>query len=894
MVKDFHLEHKLSAVTSRSSTLSELPKDSCSSQPIVVLQPRRATVETLEALFDVRSIRTEFRNLQALGNKPDSHKNWKKADYSVRGSSLPKMLAELVTATDVSNVVTAYRTYAPVGPNHETLWDSSLAEMSWMTVVRATRILPVLLKEQAKYEFMARMMQWESCRALVAIFDWHVYDSKQLISTIMEKHKSDGYSGVLELFPRFADIAEHAVQYTAMRRRDLRGKTDGTNQNTRQRDHTDPAPGFQIEDVTKLPSDLYHLIEAQSQTPLTIKHADHPIRGGKNIGANAESFYSFAGAALHTWMGIHVIAQSNKDVDAFFNQNPESHGDVSEHRHKFDPQSILARCIARGGTIKAVWQAVGHEGISIAHHMKGLIASPGLFYGDHYKRNERLALALESDFSGTVKPLFEKLDELVSPEHSMIAEQMALWTHHQLLELHHGKPISETQFFDLDLMMDEGDIPLINLSQQTRIKARMGKAKRLEPVTRDRLFANGVPVVAMLALIVREALNEREKRPFASEHLRRILEGRNTATGHPQFDRDQTDPVRGDNSNVERLRRKLPGEALTTSTGLSSLLAWMSTGQGSETTRDFVESMQVFWFEDLESCVEAFQNVLDTNDAVLKGIGKLDTAAAEHIDGYCPIDNPRIYGAVSNHLMALYTVGRRLDKRKATLSEKFKPFFEPDVTQKWRDFIGPMYGLNPSTFEGKKRTWTQGLEFLIALRLPGFKGGLTLLQTAHNLTYLGATTPPDDDRISDWIGSNPRLGAFRGLAYLGFNLVDVGYLQTAYRIVYDHFDQFLTNEDKARLDFGAIFVEQLLCKVVRWEHRLRMGGMQFTLLDLAMKALEAEMQETHKKHDHMRFPVPLQLAEESVIRILRVRSSSPSHSAAELNRLSFCRSTRGT
>lgn len=36
-----------------------------------------------------------------------------------------------------------------------------------------------------------------------------------------------------------------------------------------------------------------------------------------------------------------------------------------------------------------------------------------------------------------------------------------------------------------------------------------------------------------------------------------------------------------------------------------------------------------------------------------------------------------------------------------------------------------------------------------------------------------------------------------------------------FQIIHNHFDRHLSKEDKQCLDFGGIFVEQLLCKNVR-------------------------------------------------------------------------------
>lgn len=858
---------------------------------MMLLEPRQSTVASLEALFNVQGLEAEFQALRALRNTADNGRSWKKSAYNLQSRPMSKSVGDFITRGEATNVLGEYMQYTPVNSEHEPIWDSKLAEMGWARVLTAVKELPGLLEEQAKYTILKLMTQWETCRVLVAMFDWYTVDSRPFADALMAAHQKGGYNGLQEAYPRFANLAEHAVQYVVTRRREapqVEIDTTSSKENKgEQRRHglnaeyPDPPPGFLIDNVKALPNHLYSLVAVRSDKHFTILDDDHKVGNGRNKLKSSKAFYAFAAKVLRQWMGLYVIAESNKDIDVFYNRSRQAHGNSSL---KMTRDAILARCLARGGTIKAIWRIVGHEGISVANHMGGIIASPGVVYGDQYARNERLAASLEKDFDKTCAPLLDTIEKLMSPEICAISEKMAHWTHHHVLELYHGGPISESQFMNLDLMMDEGDIPLINLPREIRRKAKIGRAKRLEPVTRDRLMGEDSSAgVAALVLIVREALNDQRGLPFASEYLSRVLQGLHATTASPQHDRDQTDPVRGKNRNIARLRSKLPGSALTTKTGLSSLLAWMSTGQGSDKTLAFIDGLETFLFEDVASCIAAFEAVMSANGAAVEAAGKWGKASPHAIDGYRAFDNPTIYGAASNHLKALYTMGTWSNKRQVTLGDKFSPFFTATIIQRWQDFLGPLCDVDPCSFQGIKRTWTQGLEFLISLELLGFKAGLTLLQTAHNLTYLSVTSPPDDDRIADWIGSNPRLGAYRGLTALGFNIVDVGYLQVAFQIVYDHFDQYLSTEDKVTLDFGAIFIEQLLCKNVRWDSRLRLGGMRKSLSDLAEDALKLANQDFQEKH--MRFPVPLKLDEISVDRIIKVRFQKPRFSTQVLIKL---------
>lgn len=44
---------------------------------------------------------------------------------------------------------------------------------------------------------------------------------------------------------------------------------------------------------------------------------------------------------------------------------------------------------------------------------------------------------------------------------------------------------------------------------------------------------------------------------------------------------------------------------------------------------------------------------------------------------------------------------------------------------------------------------------------------------------------------------------------------------TAFKCVHDHLNLHLSERDKEILDFGPIFVEHLLCKISRWDNRLK-------------------------------------------------------------------------
>ncbi|KAJ7704837.1 hypothetical protein B0H17DRAFT_920968, partial [Mycena rosella] len=99
------------------------------------------------------------------------------------------------------------------------------------------------------------------------------------------------------------------------------------------------------------------------------------------------------------------------------------------------------------------------------------------------------------------------------------------------------------------------------------------------------------------------------------------------------------------------------------------------------------------------------------------------------------------------------------------------------------------------------------------LKVFGFQTGLTPLQFANNLVFLGICEAPAAEEVAGWIASNKTLGAYNGLLRLGFSLTGYASIVAAYMSVYDHLERNLSKDDKKCLGFGTLFVEHLLCKV---------------------------------------------------------------------------------
>ncbi|KAJ7641396.1 hypothetical protein FB45DRAFT_738642 [Roridomyces roridus] len=173
--------------------------------------------------------------------------------------------------------------------------------------------------------------------------------------------------------------------------------------------------------------------------------------------------------------------------------------------------------------------------------------------------------------------------------------------------------------------------------------------------------------------------------------------------------------------------------------------------------------------------------------------------------------------------------------------------FSDRVQRGYLALLRNLAGHDPTIPGAPRISWLAAHKWVVDAKINGFgPGSLGALQFANNLTLLGVASPPSPVEMAQWISDHQDKGAFCGLQVLGFQLEQKNASPSAVRVaflcVYAWLDNFLTTDDKLVLDFGPIFVEQLLCKVGRWCRRLNDYAAQKTakvaLSQLADKAFE--------------------------------------------------------
>jgi hypothetical protein len=263
-------------------------------------------------------------------------------------------------------------------------------------------------------------------------------------------------------------------------------------------------------------------------------------------------------------------------------------------------------------------------------------------------------------------------------------------------------------------------------------------------------------------------------------------------------------------------------------------------------------------FNDLDGCITRFETFESANMSLLVDYRVKASARAARLPSYTQTYNACIWGQASNHLLLQPTFGKGKHKKVCSIEQKFAPYFVDTVQNKWCAWLGALLDQDPATYAGEKNSWASALRFILDLKVLGFQSGLTPLQFANNLVFLGICDPPTSEEVASWIADNKSLGAYNGLVRLGFSLTGYASIVAAYMVVYNHLDTHLSVDDKRQLGFGALFVEHVLCKVGRWEYRLRVQKHDF--LEMAVKAAHAQGGTWVKganSHDHLAFPIPL-------------------------------------
>lgn len=497
--------------------------------------------------------------------------------------------------------------------------------------------------------------------------------------------------------------------------------------------------------------------------------------------------------------------------------------------HSENIEAVEARTILRGAAMDALVTVTGGDESILASTgaYKLLLSTFHFFNVNPHGRPERLA-----------KSILDGSDESIPNFIQLLTAHFSANKVIQRSLIEHAEIIRQRVFGRYS--------HVTNISKPKRPRqARASIIKEIqacEPTSISHLIPPGLSLLP-IALILREACNRSRGLPYADQALYTILCGK-SLTGGRQYPPEQTDPIRGNNAYTQLLLEHLPPASLTSQEGISALLAYMGTGQCSETKGFLSSNRRIFW--DHQRCITAFNDAKSANDLILNGNPAIQQTSSKgkkarmFVIGMTRFEFSQVWGQPCCHLSV-----------KDGIVERFGPIFDPKIQERWKSWLGPLVDQDPTKLPAaEKRQWRDALDFVVDLGIKGFSRGLTSLQFANNLWVAGIVTEPSITDIVSWLYINKDLGASKGLQYLGFAVETFKDFRAAFLIVYSHLDEHLSAEDKEILHFGVIFVEHLLCKVSRWKTRLPSYDYFNT------KVGGGEWSRSANQGNHLAFPVP--------------------------------------
>ncbi|KAK6981348.1 hypothetical protein R3P38DRAFT_3234369 [Favolaschia claudopus] len=848
--------------------LPESDEDNVSDAPgssaAVALQLERLGV--LEKLFTPELRQAELDSLLA------SEESIQRTKRYFAPTTTTSMVEMLFAQNELQSQFDDYMSFVPRSSSGSK-WTQHSAVLSLERVVQAAAVLPDLIVNETKTTILDRSLRWEIARSYLLLYSWYQETAPKLANTLVELHKSGhwteegGYPVVQRCHPAFAPLLHHIVSYVACQSwsKHQTKKAKRRQPGAAPRDCCFPHPKcpFPIPDeqLRSVPYDLYGLRLGEGKTKRIMLNLPKGHKGLQNV----DAIYECSAIILQAVWSSELILPPVLKMEQALPQPA---------RRKSDPDLVKSRAVGRGAVLQCIVDACGgDESILASSDIEGILAAPWRMFSPHLEKESRFASAVLRDPQRTLAPLSDWLAERLDAHPSILdsAAQSARFVHRGLLELHYGVALNDEHYYlNPNLLYDEGEDALFVVPEalNKQRKATRKKTALYQPPTKDSLLPKaGTPHLGAIALLLRERCNELRKFPKADSILHNVLIGCHPTQGRVQFDRDQTDPARQFSNYAQLLQCSLPPSKLTEPLGISRLLAYMGTGQGNKTSAFLQNGLDPkngkfpMAFNDLQECISHFEAAELSNITLLSDYRTKAGSRAASLAGYRQTFNACIWGQASNHLLLQPTMGKGDRKRKYTLEEKFTPYFSERVQKLWCGFLGDLVGKNPETYTGERKSWADALRFILDLKVLGFQSGLTPLQFANNLVFLGICMPPSPEEVGAWIASNKTLGAFNGLTHLGFNL-STGYTSVvaAYLMVYNHLD---THQ---RLGFGTLFVEHLLCKVGRWEYCLRLQKHDF--IDMAKKAKESAglwvKGANCNKDSYLAFCIPLELDDASV------------------------------
>lgn len=707
-------------------------------------------------------------------------------------------------------------------------WSDGCIHLAISQVHTSLATAPSLLRQLAYLTIVESAITWQVSRSLRLLYRWYIETGPALVEMLVDTFMES--PDVLDRrHPQFAPLVRHCFGYVKCiyDTKLIASQKKGKKKNQ-------PSAGQQPEmpsDFEDIPDAVLKPIVAEHKVTLS-KVTMHKI-AAKNVRAGDN-----AGIQRHTQeIMLDILCKifihpSVDEIDRTLNPG----------RKKTTIEKCIARCLIRALVLEKIVDFCGGEdGILATPAVRDVIQRPSHIFEDRWLyKEEAMVKHMVMDPYAAGSPLRQWLEQYRPASQGIITI---------------SKEIGDIVW--QGACQINGNAPFLRAfeaAQKPQSRYKHKGAHRVCDNCGPLIPQEDGPLLGILAVMLREKLNQIHHLPYGNEHLGRILQGKHPVTSSQSVkdsDIDHYDPIRHDNIHINLIRERLGVNKLLTGEGICAIVTWFLTGQGSQTVH-FAKSTNMF-FTTLEQAEAAFKN-------------------AQALGYKC--DNTMVWGQPCSQL-ALCAYNPRT-KKKLLVQEKLAPFFTEELCEAWTEWLGGLAGFegDPWEYTGFKHSWDECLVWVEGHGLAGLgAGSLTAMQLTNTFSILGYIHPPTAESMAHWVKNHPGKGAYRGLLTLGFDLngrpkplLETLVLE-AFQALYQHFDTNLCAADRTATGFdkglGVIFVEHFLCKVVRWARRFTpKGRMQLHIIG---RNAQTEFKGEWKKGANISdqsgkaFPIPMKL-----------------------------------
>jgi hypothetical protein len=288
--------------------------------------------------------------------------------------------------------------------------DSMLAPaLQFQLVQNVTEVIPEMETGIQKIQIIKRSFRYETCCALVKVFEWYSDVGPTTSQTLMQIHRTHGYQFLLKEAPQFAKLVDHIIQYV-YRLSVLKYKEPGVSVGKKNKktislvNQAVHQPHFglvleqDIERLSRIPENFYGLRNSTSQVLVKLPHIKD-----KDLGYGSDALYSAASYCLQELWSAEIIIPKLRKLDESLSGGKTKN---------FDAQHVYQRSITRAAILWCIADACGTNGIFASSRIDQFLQSPAIISNSlcHASRNlhqkclsnKMLYLSLYSTGSGVI------------------------------------------------------------------------------------------------------------------------------------------------------------------------------------------------------------------------------------------------------------------------------------------------------------------------------------------------------------------------------------------------------------------------------------------------------------------------------------------------------------